>query len=99
MNRLLRLDSSFARERNAHGFFNENTAVVSGIPSGGSRRIQHMSGETMITPVLDDLPGSEATKDLLFADLEYFGECEWRNEESGEKRFNFFITLVTAVEG
>jgi len=60
----------------------------------------------MDTPVLDPLsglrdvpPGSEATKDLLFADLEYFGECEWRNEEVGEKRFNFFITLVTAIEG
>ena len=36
-------------------------------------------------------------KDLLIADLEHFGESLWRNEEVGEKRFNFFVTLVTAV--
>jgi hypothetical protein len=44
-------------------------------------------------------PGNEAAKALLLADLEYFAECEWRNEEIGEKRFNFFMTLVTAIEG
>jgi hypothetical protein len=36
-------------------------------------------------------------KDLLLADLEHFGESRWRNEEVGEKRFDFFVTLVTAV--
>jgi len=36
-------------------------------------------------------------KDLLIADLEHFGESMWRNEEVGEKRFSFFVTLVTAV--
>lgn len=36
-------------------------------------------------------------KDLLIADLEHFGESRWRNEEVGEKRFEFFVTLVTAV--
>jgi hypothetical protein len=41
----------------------------------------------------------EATKEMLFADLRYFGESEWRNEEIGEKRFNFFLTLVTGIEG
>ena len=37
--------------------------------------------------------------DLLIADLEHFGESLWRNEEVGEKRFSFFVTLVTAVIG
>lgn len=36
-------------------------------------------------------------KDLLLADLEHFGESLWRNEELGEKRLTFFVTLVTAV--
>ena len=36
-------------------------------------------------------------KDLLIADLQHFGESRWRNEEVGEKRFEFFVTLVTAV--
>lgn len=35
--------------------------------------------------------------EFLIADLEHFGESLWRNEEVGEKRFNFFITLITAV--
>lgn len=38
-------------------------------------------------------------KDLLIADLEHFEESLWRNEEIGEKRFSFFVTLVTAVAG
>lgn len=36
-------------------------------------------------------------QDLLIADIEHFGESMWRNEEVGEKRFDFFVTLVTAV--
>jgi uncharacterized membrane protein len=36
-------------------------------------------------------------QDLLIADLEHFGESAWRNEEVGEKRFNFFVTLLTAA--
>lgn len=35
--------------------------------------------------------------DLLLAELKIFAESFWRNEETGEKRVNFFITLVTAV--
>ena len=35
--------------------------------------------------------------DLLFADLEHFSESFWRSKELGERRFNFFLTLVTAV--
>jgi len=36
---------------------------------------------------------------LMIADLEHFGQSLWRNEEIGEKRFNFFLTLVTAIIG
>lgn len=38
-------------------------------------------------------------KDLLIADLEHFGESLWKNEEVGEKRLSFFITVTTAVGG
>lgn len=38
-------------------------------------------------------------KDLLLKDLELFEEALGRNEEIGEKRFSFFVTLVTAVAG
>jgi putative (di)nucleoside polyphosphate hydrolase len=44
--------------------------------------------------------GTEERKlgvEILIKDLEHFGESLWRNEEVGEKRFNFFITLLTAV--
>ena len=36
-------------------------------------------------------------KSLLLADLEHFGDALLRNEEMGEKRLSFFLTLVTAV--
>lgn len=36
-------------------------------------------------------------EDLLLADHNHFSESLWRNEEVGEKRFSFFMTLVTAV--
>ena len=34
-------------------------------------------------------------KDLLLKDLELFEGALGRNEEIGEKRFSFFVTLVT----
>lgn len=37
------------------------------------------------------------TKDLLIAELGIFEESIWRNEQIGETRFNFFMTLVAAV--
>lgn len=37
--------------------------------------------------------------ELLHADLEHFGESLWRNDEIGERRFNFFLTLATSVIG
>jgi 8-oxo-dGTP pyrophosphatase MutT (NUDIX family) len=38
-----------------------------------------------------------AAKGLLLADHKYLCESFWKNEETGEKRVQFFITLVTAV--
>ena len=38
-----------------------------------------------------------AAKELLLADYQYLCESFWRNEEIGETRVKFFITLVTAV--
>lgn len=35
--------------------------------------------------------------DFLLAEYQSLTDSFWRNEESGEKRVNFFITLVTAV--
>src|SRR5262249_43231618 len=34
---------------------------------------------------------------LLLAEYKHFSESIWKNEETGERRLNFFITLVTAV--
>ena len=42
-------------------------------------------------------PGPSNPMDFLIADLKHFGESLWRSEEIGEKRFNFFLTLVTAI--
>lgn len=36
---------------------------------------------------------------LLLQDLQHFGESLWRNDEIGEKRFSFFVTVMTAVIG
>jgi hypothetical protein len=37
--------------------------------------------------------------DFLIADYQHFADSFWRTEELGEKRLNFFISLVTAVVG
>src|SRR5881394_714629 len=42
---------------------------------------------------------SAPSREFFLAELEHFEESIWRNEEVGEKRFNFFVTLVTAVAG
>ena len=39
----------------------------------------------------------ERSKEFLLAEYRYFTDSLWRNEEGGEKRVQFFITLVTAV--
>jgi ABC-type multidrug transport system fused ATPase/permease subunit len=37
------------------------------------------------------------TDDFLLAEYKNLADSFWRNEETGERRLNFFITLVTAV--
>ncbi len=49
------------------------------------------------SPSVPSQPNERARADLLLADLNHFSQSMWRNEEVGEKRFNFFLTLVTAV--
>lgn len=38
-----------------------------------------------------------ATEEFLLKEYEHFADSFWRTEELGEKRVNFFISLVTAV--
>jgi hypothetical protein len=42
---------------------------------------------------------SAVLKEYLLAEHQYLREAFWRNEESGERRLQFFIGLVTAVFG
>ena len=37
------------------------------------------------------------SKEFLMADYKYLCDSFWKNEETGERRVQFFITLVTAV--
>ena len=50
-----------------------------------------------------DTPPAEQSKrnadEFLLAEYRYLTESLWRNEETGERRVNFFISLVTAVIG
>jgi hypothetical protein len=43
------------------------------------------------------LSADSVLKDLCLADLQRFEEAMRHNEDIGEKRFNFFMALVTAV--
>ncbi len=36
-------------------------------------------------------------RELMLSDLAHFGKSFWRNEEVGEKRVNFLLSLVTAI--
>jgi len=45
------------------------------------------------------IEASAALRDLFLADLERLEESIWRNEEIGEKHFNFIVTFATAVGG
>lgn len=51
------------------------------------------AGRAAVAPHPDDGLGA----DLLRRDYDYWAECFWKNEESGERRLQFLITLVTAV--
>ena len=43
------------------------------------------------------MSGREALDDFLIAEHQHFAESFWRTEELGEKRLNFFISLLTAA--
>src|SRR5580692_12047291 len=45
------------------------------------------------------IEASAALRDLFLADLERLEESIWRNEEIGEKHFNFIVTFATAFGG
>ena len=47
------------------------------------------SGVRMSNPIDDEK--------ILFAEYSFFTNSFWKNEEVGERRVNFFITLATAV--
>jgi putative (di)nucleoside polyphosphate hydrolase len=57
------------------------------MPNDSSRAADENGGAPIRHPLTD----------LLIEDLKHFGESLWRNDDIGEKRFNFFLTLVTAV--
>jgi hypothetical protein len=37
------------------------------------------------------------SEELLLAEYEQYSEAFWKNEEGGEKRITFFISLTTAI--
>jgi len=41
--------------------------------------------------------GAMDKQDFLLAEYQQYSEAFWRNEEAGERRVTFFITLATAV--
>ena len=43
------------------------------------------------------MDNQQSYEKFLIAEYKHFSDSFWRNEEIGEKRLNFFITLVTAV--
>lgn len=49
-----------------------------------------------VTPQDSKLSPPDSREDLRL-ELQYFEECFWRNEQIGEQRTQFFITLVTAI--
>jgi len=57
-----------------------------GLSSGGSRAMDNQPEKR-----------EDAARELLLADLRHLQESFWKNEETGEKRVTFFITLVTAA--
>ena len=41
--------------------------------------------------------GANTAKDFLLEEYRSFADSFWKNEQSGETRFNFFLALITAV--
>jgi hypothetical protein len=48
---------------------------------------------------MNDMQPDQGGREFLLEDFRHFSESSWRNEEVGEKRFSFFVSLVTAVAG
>ncbi len=46
---------------------------------------------------MNELRKPTRTEDFLLVEYRNLADSFWRNEEAGERRVNFFITLVTAV--
>ncbi len=46
---------------------------------------------------MSDLKKEEGRENFLIQEYQYYAESFWRCEESGEKKFNFMITLVTTL--
>lgn len=49
-----------------------------------------------------DAKGEEPTKEqefdqFILQEYQYYSDCFWRSEESGERKLNIYLTLVTAV--
>ena len=45
----------------------------------------------------DKVEKSNKHEHFLLKEYDYYANCFWKSEEKGEKRLNFFISLVTAV--
>src|SRR5262252_7639975 len=48
---------------------------------------------------MHDMQPDKGTREFLLEDFRHFSESSWRNEDVGEKRFSFLVSLVTAVAG
>lgn len=48
---------------------------------------------------MEDFKRGPKTEEFLLAEYRNLADSFWRNEDAGERRVNFFITLVTAVIG
>ncbi|MCI0475582.1 MAG: hypothetical protein L0Y55_04995, partial [Anaerolineales bacterium] len=46
---------------------------------------------------MEDTKRGPKTEEFLLAEYKNLADSFWRNEDAGERRVNFFITLVTAV--
>jgi hypothetical protein len=66
----------------------------------GSLSRGHMYGRVGEVDMNDMQPDpDQGAREFLLEDFRHFSESFWRNEEVGEKRFSFFVSLVTAVAG
>ncbi len=87
------------------GYIGDRRAVYSLGCSGHGVSMTHYSrilfrnpqSETPARSQMSESAGK--SEDFLLAEHKFFTDSFWRNEETGEKRVEFFITLATAVIG